>query len=98
MSGCLARLVNPFIRILNQAIAIAQLGDTHTALKQLNSLQGSSELKDYLLLDCAFARVHELDGNHQDAIDSYLAALSKTAAPHEKELLDRKLRKLADSQ
>ena len=53
-------------------------------------------MKNYLLLDCAFARIHELEGNPQEAIDSYLVALSKATAPHEKQLLEQKLRKLAD--
>ena len=52
-------------------------------------------MNDYLLLDCAIARIHELEGDTQKAVDAYLMALSKKVAPHEKELLERKLRKLA---
>jgi len=55
-------------------------------------------MKNYLLLDCASARIHELEGNTKEAIDSYTIALSKAVAPHEKELLKGKIRKLADSQ
>ncbi|WP_339735651.1 sigma-70 family RNA polymerase sigma factor [uncultured Gimesia sp.] len=82
---------------LNRAIAVGQAGDTREALLQLQSLQSREEMQNYLLLDCAFARIHELEGNTQDAIDAYLRALSKTVAPHEKELLERKLRRLSES-
>ncbi len=59
-------------------------------------MNGYEDLQNYLLLDCAFARVHELEGNTEEAIDFYLTALSKAVATHEKELLQKKLRKLAD--
>ncbi|QDT40721.1 RNA polymerase sigma factor [Gimesia alba] len=81
---------------LNRAIALAQAGDTCEALMQLESLQSREEMQNYLLLDCAFARIHELDGNTQSAIDACLRALSKAVAPHEKELLERKLLKLTE--
>jgi RNA polymerase sigma-70 factor (ECF subfamily) len=80
---------------LNQAIAIAQAGETGEALVQLQSLQSREDMQNYLLLDCAFARIYELAGNGQAAIDAYLRALSKTTAPHEKELLKRKLHRLS---
>ena len=82
---------------LNRAVALGQAGETHEALLQLHSLQSREEMQNYLLLDCAFARIHELDGNTQSAIDACLRALSKAVAPHEKELLERKLRKLAET-
>lgn len=82
---------------LNRAIAVGQAGNTHEALLQLQSLRIREELKHYLLLDCALGRIYELENNKRAAIDAYLIALSKTVAPHEKELLERKLRKLAES-
>ncbi len=84
------------IYALNRAIAVAQAGDTEEAMSQLHSIQDQEDLQNYLLLDCAFARVHELEGNTEEAIDFYLTALSKAVATHEKELLQKKLRKLAD--
>ena len=75
---------------------MGQAGETREAMSQLQSLRNREEMKNYLLLDCAFARIHKLEGNAQEAIDCYLVALSKAVAPHEKELLERKLRKLAD--
>ncbi len=79
---------------LNRAIAVAQAGDTQTAMLQLRSLRDRADMKNYLLLDCAIARIHELEGNHSDAVNSYLDALAKQAAPHEKKLLQRKLERL----
>lgn len=83
------------IYLLNQAIAMAQTGDTIHAMAQLQSLSGRKDLENYLLLDCAWARIHELDGEPGKAIDAYLRALNKSNAPHEKELLERKLKNLA---
>lgn len=93
----LQQLRNSPIYALNQAIAMSQAGDTREAMSQLDSLRNRKELKNYLLLDCATARIHELEDNPTAAIDSYLLALSKAVAPHEKKLLESKLRKLADT-
>ncbi|MDF1745414.1 MAG: sigma-70 family RNA polymerase sigma factor [Gimesia sp.] len=84
------------IYTLNRAIAVGQAGHTREAMAQLQSLQNHEEMKHYLLLDCALARMYELDGNTAKAIDSYLIALPKAVAPHEKELLEKKLRKLTE--
>ncbi len=84
------------IYALNRAIALAQAGDTAEAMSQLQLLKDRKDLENYLLLNCAFARIHELEGRTEDAIDCYLTALSKTVAPHEKALLERKLRLLSD--
>ncbi len=94
-SRLLQRRESP-IYALNRAIAMGQAGDTREAMSQLQSLRNREDMKNYPLLDCAFARIHELEGNTEEAIESYLVALSKADAPHEKELLERKLRKLAD--
>ena len=69
------------IYALNRAIAVGQAGDTREAMSQLQSLRGRGEMKGYLLLDCAFARIHESEGDTEQAIDSYLIALSKATAP-----------------
>ncbi|QDT25506.1 RNA polymerase sigma factor [Gimesia panareensis] len=81
---------------LNRAIALGQAGETGEALSQLQSLQSCEEMQNYFLLDCAFSHIYELEGNTQAAIDACLIALSKAVVPHEKELLERKLRKLTD--
>lgn len=84
------------VYVLNRSIALGQAGDTREAMAQLQSLRDRQEMRNYPLLDCAFARISELDGNPQAAIDYYLAALSKATAPHEKQLLTKKLGKLAE--
>lgn len=84
------------IYALNRAIAMGQAGETREAMSQLESLRNREDMKNYLLLDCAVARIHELQGNAAEAIDSYLVASSKAVALHEKELLQRKLRKLTN--
>jgi len=92
----LIQLCDSPVYALNRAIAVGQAGDLGEAMLQLQSLGSRKDMKNYLLLDCAFARIHELDGNTREAIDCYLVALSKAVAPHEKALLESKLRKLAD--
>lgn len=79
------------IYVLNRAIALAQLGMIEKSLDELHHLRQQNQLTDYLLLDCAFARIHELSGQNEDAVDSYLRARAKAKAPHELELIDRKL-------
>jgi len=101
--GTIVRLYNRLLQLrespiyaLNRAIALGQAGDLREAMSQLQSLRSREDMQNYLLLDCAFARIHELEGNTEKAIDSCSVALSKAVAPHEKELLERKIRKLAD--
>ncbi|MCA9214725.1 MAG: sigma-70 family RNA polymerase sigma factor [Planctomycetales bacterium] len=79
---------------LNQAIAIGESGDKTTALEQLKSLQAHKTLAHYHILDCAIARIHEQNGNSELAIASYKAAMQKDPAPHELDLLKRKIAKL----
>ena len=79
---------------LNRAIAWAQAGQTNEAMRELQVLRQSGALQTYLLLDCAIARVHELDEDTAKAIDTYLIALSKAKADHEKHLIETKLQKL----
>ena len=82
--------------VLNQAIALGQAGDTRTAMEQLQSLRNRDEMRRYLLLDCAVARIYELQERKQEAAQCYLNALAKNPAAHEKQLLQRKLNRLND--
>jgi RNA polymerase sigma-70 factor (ECF subfamily) len=82
---------------LNRAIAAGQAGNPHEAMLQLQLLQTRTDMQNYQLLDCAIARLHELEGNRAAAIDYYLVASSKAAAPHEQEWLQRKLQTLTDN-
>ena len=76
---------------LNRAIALAQTGETGEALSALHELRDRRELNGYLLLDCAIARVHELEGHHELALEAYTRALQKSPADHEQALLARKI-------
>lgn len=82
---------------LNRSIALAQIGQTDIALRELESLKSSGSLLGYPLLDCAIGRAHELSGNKQHAIDAYSAALAQSRAEHEQQLIKIKLRKLSTS-
>ena len=91
----LLRLRDSPVYRLNQAIALAQAGNLQEAMLRLQELRSNGEMEDYLLLDCAVAQVHELDGNEQEAIDAYLVALGKADAIHERHLIESKLRRLS---
>lgn len=85
------------IYALNRAIAMAQAGATDKAMIEINALRERDGMANYLLVDCAAARIHELSDRPAAAIDCYLAALGKSVAPHEKQLIERKLRRLSDT-
>ena len=72
---------------LNRAIALGQAGDTAEALCSLRAIRQREDMRKYFLLDCAIARMHELDGNRTEAINAYLDAMAQDVASHEKELL-----------
>lgn len=82
--------------ILNRAIAQAQTGNTTEARQQLDSLKNCKEMRDYILLDCAFGRIHEIEGERTKASQHYASALQKSAAEHERKLLQRIIDKLSD--
>lgn len=83
---------------LNRAIALGETGDTNDALADLRRLRQHPEMKSYPLLECAIARLHEINGNWQPATDAYLAALSKATAMHEKQLIKEKFQSLTQRQ
>ena len=81
---------------LNRAIADGQTGRTSDSLSQLLALKDLPELKDYVLLDCAVARIYEQQGRPDEAVQCYREALTQKVAPHQKRLLERRLRKLTE--
>lgn len=91
----LSQLQDSPVYTFNRAIALAQAGNLEQALSELESLRDCPEFQNYPLLDCAFSRVYEQAGKTQAALDACLRALSRTKVPHEKELLQQRLRKLA---
>ena len=80
--------------ILNRAIARGEVGDIDAALAELEPIRNHPEMQGYFLLDCAEGRLHELASNSAAATKAYAAALSAAAAPHERELLAKKLARL----
>lgn len=93
----LTQLRDSPVYALNRAIAVGQAGRTRDAIEQLQKLQVRGDMKNYLLLDCAFARIHELEGNRRLAVGRLEIALSKADAPHIKALLQRRLDALSRS-
>ena len=84
------------VRKQNRAIAISQTGDSQRALRELDEIRDHGNLQDYYLLDCAAGYIHASIGNVAAATDAYLAALSSTIADHQKFLIEKKLKELAD--
>jgi len=93
---CLVEMHNSPLYLLNRAIARGHAGDPDIALEELQALQDRPDLRDYVLLDCARSRLEEMSGRPSDAVDSLLAALSRTTAPHEKTLIESRLKRLTD--
>ena len=83
---------------LNRSIAKAQIGDVREAHAELESLRNDKAMTNYLLLDCARARVYELEGDTAAAIDCYLEAISGGAAGHQRSLIEKKLNQLRESE
>ena len=91
------RLIGHFdspIYVMNRAIARGQTGDIQLAMNELNEVSSHAEMSNYFLVDCARARLFELDGDSNAAVDCYLKALGRTVALHEKNLLEKKIRAL----
>jgi len=82
------------VYILNRAVAVGQAGDPHLALQQLRTLKNHPRMMAYPLLECACSRMHELLGDPGAAAECLTAALALTTAPHEKQLLEKKLQSL----
>ena len=83
------------VYVLNRAIARAQTGEVEAALRELNSICDHPGMQDYFLLDCAIAKLHELRGRPDLAIERYQIALSRSVAEHETTLLRKKIARLA---
>jgi len=79
---------------LNRAIAIAQAGRLTEAFEELNRARWASQLKDYCLIDCTSAMLHQSAGNMPAAIKDYQNALTRQPADHERRLIEKKLKTL----
>jgi len=83
------------VYILNRAIARAESGDTEGAERELGSIRDERAMRNYYLLDCALARLHEIAGRLDEAAEAYAEALERPLAPHERDLIRRKLARLS---
>lgn len=92
----LIEIVPSAIYRLNRAIAVGESGDVQSAIEAVDALREERAMQDYYLLDCALARLSEHNGDRAAAIDHYLAALSAKIAPHERALIEKKLKRLGD--
>jgi RNA polymerase sigma-70 factor (ECF subfamily) len=79
---------------LNRAIAQAQDGNTESALEELSQISECAEMKNYFLLDCARARLHELRGDLAEATKLYEATLDRELANHERIFLKKRIDQL----
>ena len=91
----LLRMHNSPIYRLNRAIALAQNSRCEEAISELERIQNLKEMRDYFLLDCALAKVQEMNGDEAAAANHYSAALTKSLAPHERQLVEGKLSRLS---
>ncbi len=83
--------------VLNRAIAHGESGDPARARVDLAAIRQHPDLRNYFLLDCALARLHELEGDAAATIAAYERALEVATAPHERALLTKKLERLRPS-
>lgn len=91
----LIEIVDSPIYRLNRAIACGQAGEVETGLSELEIIRHHPKMSDYFLLDCAEARLHELNDDRSSAIDSYLRAMANGMADHQRTLLESKIKGLS---
>ncbi len=90
-------MVDSPVYALNRAIARGQAGDSAAALAELETIAARPDMSEYYLVDCARARMHELQGHPAQAIARYEAALAHDVAGHERRLIELRLRRLSDA-
>jgi predicted RNA polymerase sigma factor len=83
------------VYVLNRAIARGQSGEIAMARQELDEIADLPNMSQYFLIDCARARLFELENDRSAAIDCYLRAMTAGVAPHENELLKRKINDLS---
>lgn len=88
----LLTLVDSPIYVLNRAIARSEGGDIETARIELEALRDRPELRDYVWLDCAMARLHELRSDSSAAAAVYSHVLQRADLPlHQRSVIERRL-------
>lgn len=77
---------NPMVS-LNHAIAAAMVHGPAKGLELLEPLDSDKRLAEHYRLDAVRGHLHEMAGNHPDAVKHYLAAASKTTSIPEQNYL-----------
>jgi RNA polymerase sigma factor (sigma-70 family) len=84
---------NPFVE-LNYAIALYYAGDKNAAFNLLNELQQHSFLNQYVFLNLALGKFHQLEGNSEPAAHFLHIAFNQTHFNKEKDFIQKMIDKL----
>lgn len=81
--------------LLNRAIVVAQLQGPQAGIRALDEAGRDPALRDYHLFDATLGELYRRAGDTERARHHLLAARQKTASPHDRDLIDRRLLKCA---
>jgi RNA polymerase sigma factor (sigma-70 family) len=90
----LVRFDDTPIARLNRAVAIAMLQGPQAGLALIEELAKDPRLTNHHRVDVARAHLHELAGNHQEALTAYLAAARQTTSLPEQRYLNTRAARL----
>ncbi|EQA46552.1 sigma-70 region 2 [Leptospira broomii serovar Hurstbridge str. 5399] len=93
--GLLKRMSDNPMVTLNHAIAAAMVQGPNIGLELLATLDGDKRLAGHYRLDAVRGHLHKMAGNHQAAIEYYLAAAGRTTSVPERNYLNTQAAKLA---
>jgi RNA polymerase sigma factor (sigma-70 family) len=77
--------------VLNRAIVVAQIEGPRAAIRALDEAGQDAALRRYHLFDATLGELYRSAGDMPRAHQHFVAALSKTASPFDRELIDRRL-------
>jgi RNA polymerase sigma-70 factor (ECF subfamily) len=80
---------------LNRAVALGQLGELEEPLRELRAMEQQTILAEYPLLHCALADLLIKSGQRAEARHHLHRALVHVCIPKERELIEKRLRKIA---
>ncbi|MEL7496440.1 MAG: sigma-70 family RNA polymerase sigma factor [Planctomycetota bacterium] len=76
---------------LNRAIALGRLGKLTEAIGQIQLIANDSAMKDYSLLWCSLADLHQRQGELEDAHAAWQHALTLTSNPRDQQLIQQRI-------
>jgi predicted RNA polymerase sigma factor len=80
---------------LNHAVATAMVDGPRAGLERLAALDADERLAGHYRLDAVRAHLQEMAGDHQAAIEHYLAAARRTTSIPEKDYLNTRAAQVA---